>query len=338
MSERKPRLTLLCGLSASGKSQYIENITWIKEDIREEDKSVVLSTDNLRKEICGSVEDQSMNGVVFQKFHNLIRSNLKNGMDVFAEATNITMESRRSILNVIKGIDCEKVFVVIVKPIDECKKDNIDREHPVPGYVIDKQARKFQIPFLEEGWDKIEFVDHITDINRYIFKIENKWVPEEYNDFDQKNPYHMESLGKHMTDAYDFSKKIHNDYSVLVATKYHDMGKLYTQTFDEDGVAHYYGHENIGAYMMLVYEVANQHCLFVNHNIGDIAFYINYHMLPFQWKPISECDNKWIKIMGHKKYENLWSLHIADSVASKREKGLSEALKAKRGFDNEFDL
>ena len=105
MSERKPRLTLLCGLSASGKSQYIENITWIKEDIREENKSVVLSTDNLRKEICGSVEDQSMNGVVFQKFHNLIRSNLKNGMDVFAEATNITMKSRRAILNIIKGID-----------------------------------------------------------------------------------------------------------------------------------------------------------------------------------------------------------------------------------------
>lgn len=338
MSVRKPRLTLLCGLSASGKSQYIENITWIKEDIREEDKSVVLSTDNLRKEICGSVEDQSMNGIVFQKFHNLIRSNLKNGMDVFAEATNITMKSRRSILNVIKGIDCEKVCVVIVKPIDECKKDNIDREHPVPDYVIEKQARKFQIPFLEEGWDKIQFVDHIHNKDKYNYRLESTWIPEIYNDFDQKNPYHMESLGKHMTDAYDFSKKIHNDYLVSVAAKYHDMGKLYTQTFDGNGVAHYYGHENIGAYMMLVYEVANQHSLFVNHNIGDIAFYINYHMLPFQWKPISECDNKWIKIMGHKKYENLWSLHIADLVASKREKGLSEALKAKRGFDNEFDL
>ena len=228
--------------------------------------------------------------------------------------------------------------MVIVKPIGECKKDNIDREHPVPGHVIDKQARKFQIPFLEEGWDEIKFVDHIHNKDKYNYRLENTWIPEIYNDFDQKNPYHMESLGKHMTDAYDFSKKIHNDYSVLVATKYHDMGKLYTQTFDENGVAHYYGHENIGAYMMLVYEVANQHSLFVNHNIGDIAFYINYHMLPFQWKPISECDNKWIKIMGHKKCENLWSLHIADLVASKREKGLSEALRAKRGFDNEFDL
>ena len=100
-----------------------------------------------------------------------------------------------------------------------------------------------------------------------------------------------------------FQKKIHNDYSVLVATKYHDMGKLYTQTFDERMVWHnYYGHENIGAYMMLVYEVANQHSLFVNHNIGDIAFYINYHMLPFQWKPNNtKTKTKWAKTLWIKK-------------------------------------
>lgn len=116
-----------------------------------------------------------------------------------------------------------------------------------------------------------------------------------------------------------FQKKIHSDYSVLVATKYHDMGKLYTQTFDEDGVAHYYGHENIGAYMMLVYEVANQHSLFVNHNIGDIAFYINYHVLPFQWNPNNtKTETKWVKRFGSKKYHNLWDMHIADLVASKR--------------------
>lgn len=333
MNKRKPRLTLLCGLSASGKSQHTSIVANNRNS-----ECIILSTDTLRANICGSVEDQSKNKEVFQTFHSLIAKYLKNGIDVVAEATNITMKSRRSILNVVKDINCEKVCVVIVKPIDECRKDNIGREHPVPDYVIDKQARKFQIPFIEEGWDKIEFVDHIEDKQGYIAEIESTWVPEVYNDFDQKNPYHMESLGKHMTDAYDFSKKIHNDYLVSVAAKYHDMGKLYTQTFDENGVAHYYGHENIGAYMMLVYEVANQYSLFANHNIGDIAFYINYHMLPFQWKPISECDNKWIKIMGHKKYENLWSLHIADLVASKREKGLSEALKAKRGFDNEFDL
>ena len=207
MSERKPRLTLLCGLSASGKSQHTSIVANNRNS-----ECIILSTDAIRANICGSVEDQSKNKEVFQTVHSLIAKYLKNGIDVFAEATNITMKSRRAILNIIKEIDCEKVCVVIVKPIDERKRDNVGREHPVPGHVIDKQARKFQIPFLEEGWDKIEFVDHITDINRYIFKIENKWVPEEYNDFDQKNPYHMESLGKHMTDAYDFSKKIHNDY------------------------------------------------------------------------------------------------------------------------------
>lgn len=297
MSARKPRLTLLCGLSASGKSQHTSIVANNRNS-----ECIILSTDAIRANICGSVEDQSKNKEVFQTFHSLIAKYLKNGIDVVAEATNITMKSRRSILNVIKGIDCEKVCVVIVKPIGECKLDDSLREHPVSEYVIDKQARKFQIPFREEGWDKIEFIDHIEDKQGCVAEIESTWVPEIYNDFDQKNPYHMESLGKHMTDAYDFSKKIHNDYSVSVATKYHDMGKLYTQTFDEDGVAHYYGHENIGAYMMLVYEVANQHSLFVNHNIGDIAFYINYHMLPFQWKlNNTKTETKWAKRFGSKK-------------------------------------
>lgn len=332
MSERKPRLTLLCGLSASGKSQYTSIVANNRNS-----ECIILSTDTLRANICGSVEDQSKNKEVFQTFHSLIAKYLKNGIDVVAEATNITMKSRRSILNVIKGIDCEKVCVVIVKPIGECKLDDSLREHPVSEYVIDKQARKFQIPFREEGWDKIEFIDHIEDKQGCVAEIESTWVPEIYNDFDQKNPYHMESLGKHMTDAYDFSKKIHNDYSVSVATKYHDMGKLYTQTFDEDGVAHYYGHENIGAYMMLVYEVANQHSLFVNHNIGDIAFYINYHMLPFQWKPNNtKTETKWAKRFGSKKYHNLWDMHIADLVASKRkDKDIRTEILENRGRNDE---
>jgi hypothetical protein len=332
MSERKPRLTLLCGLSASGKSQHTSIVANNRNS-----ECIILSTDAIRANICGSVEDQSKNKEVFQTFHSLIAKYLKNGIDVFAEATNITMKSRRAILNIIKEIDCEKVCVVIVKPIDECKRDNVGREHPVSEYVIDKQARKFQIPFREEGWDKIEFIDHIEDKQGCVAEIESTWVPEVYNDFDQKNPYHMESLGKHMTDAYDFSKKIHNDYSVLVATKYHDMGKLYTQTFDEDGVAHYYGHENIGAYMMLVYEIANQHSLFVNHNIGDIAFYINYHMLPFQWKPNgTKTETKWAKRFGSKKYHNLWDMHIADLIASKRkDKDVYTEILENQGRDDE---
>lgn len=338
MSERKPKLTLLCGLSASGKSHYISTAAKYCGN-----KVAAISTDVIRKNICGSVEDQSKNGEVFQTFHSLIAEYLKAGIDVVAEATNITMKSRRSILNMVKDIDCEKVCIVIVKPINECRRDNIDREHPVPNYVIEKQARKFQIPFPEEGWDKIEFIDHINDINRYIYKIENTWVPEIYNNFDQKNPYHLESLGKHMVDAYDFARNhgLHKDKdsAMIMATKYHDMGKLYTQTFDEDGIAHYYGHENIGAYMMLVYEVANQYSLFKTCNVGDIAFYINYHMLPFQWKPDnSKVEEKWAKRFGATKYYNLLDMHIADLAASQREKGLSKALYTKRGFDNEFDL
>lgn len=140
----KPTLTVLCGLSGSGKSQYIRRHNKVVN-------AIVISTDDIREELCGAVEDQSRNGEVFQEFHKRIRQNLKEGHDVFAEATNITMKSRRAILNTVKEIDCEKICVVIVKPFAQCKRDNLYRVHPVPEHVIEKQVLKFQIPFKEEG-------------------------------------------------------------------------------------------------------------------------------------------------------------------------------------------
>ncbi len=63
MSERKPRLTLLCGLSASGKSQYINTVS---QDSGNE--VVTISTDGIRANICGSVEDQSKIKKYFRHF------------------------------------------------------------------------------------------------------------------------------------------------------------------------------------------------------------------------------------------------------------------------------
>lgn len=55
------------------------------------------------------------------------------------------------------------------------------------------------------------------------------------------------------------------------AALFHDYGKLFTQSFDEYGEAHYYNHENVGAYL---YAAANP-----NYIGLATAFYINYHMM-----------------------------------------------------------
>ena len=64
------------------------------------------------------------------------------------------MKSRRAIIENIKGINCHKIVYLIPKPFRQCKIDNLGRQHPVPEEVLDGQLRKFQIPFMEEGFDE----------------------------------------------------------------------------------------------------------------------------------------------------------------------------------------
>ena len=74
----QPKLIVLCGLSASGKST-------IGREIANENNCVIISPDNIRGEICeGGVIDQSKNDEVFKIFHRRIKDNLKNGNNVIA--------------------------------------------------------------------------------------------------------------------------------------------------------------------------------------------------------------------------------------------------------------
>lgn len=61
MHKRIPRLIVMVGLSASGKSSYAKELE--KENPT---NTIVISSDAIREEICGSVEDQSKNGEVFR--------------------------------------------------------------------------------------------------------------------------------------------------------------------------------------------------------------------------------------------------------------------------------
>ena len=144
----KPTLTILVGISASGKSTQAKNLAI-------ERNAIIVSSDAIRGELS-TVEDQSNNVEVFKIFHHRIKAGLMNGYNVIADATNITIKSRRSIIESVKNIDCDIVGIVIDKPIDRCIEDNINRPHPVPEYVIRRQFNNFQMPTLNEGFDIIK--------------------------------------------------------------------------------------------------------------------------------------------------------------------------------------
>lgn len=149
----KPTLWVLVGLSGSGKSTVASQIAKYNPN------TVIISTDAIREELCGNCEDQRRNKDVFNIFYKRIRKNLKNNKNVIADATNITASSRYAILLRISELNVHKSCIVISKPFEQCKEDNVHREHSVPDAVLEKQYKKFCLPTLEENWDEILFYD-----------------------------------------------------------------------------------------------------------------------------------------------------------------------------------
>ena len=134
--------------------------------------------------------------------------------------------------------------------------------------------------------------------------------------FDQKNPHHTMDLNEHCSFTYDKFKLI-KEYvwtEYPFAARLHDIGKLFTQKFDENGVAHYYQHENVGCYYLLSnMESIKRHRDYSDEELLNILFLINYHMMPMSWEN-EKTKNKWRKRFGEYKYELLMRFHECDKT------------------------
>lgn len=294
----KPKLTVLCGIQGSGKSTYARN-----------QKVEVVSSDAIRKEFPGIKNDTT-----FQKVYERINQYLKEGKDVILDATDITNKSRRQVFQNVKE-PCIKECLIFNTPYNTCiervkERNNNVNSHKVPEEVVEKYYQSFQIPFYEEGWDKIDLVNKV-DIKEADSNMTKLFTAA--NGFNQRNKHHTQDLGQHLESTGKYLKdKTVSD--ILISAGYaHDLGKLFTQTVGKDGQCHYYSHENVGTYNLM--------CISGYYNLDDTLnidktlewlFYINYHMII---KDImsEKSKNKWKNIFGDIKYRNLELLHEADS-------------------------
>lgn len=296
-------LKFICivGISASGKSTQAKILA-------EQYNANIHSSDGLREELYGDVSDQTHNEEVFKELHKRVKQDLLGGNSVVYDATNINIKARRSVLENIKKIDCTKIAYVMTKSVEKCIEDNIYRATPVPHHVIKRQHTNFQIPFKGEGFDEIMLHKH--DENFYYDK--NR-IQKSMVSFDQKTKWHIYDLLTHCNKCAEELSKENAERILIETAKIHDYGKLFCQTIGEDGNCHYYQHENIGAYSLL-------QCLdcfdsYTDDEISDILFYVNYHMMPFAWKN-EKTHNKYRKLFGERKYNNLLVFNEADKIAS----------------------
>lgn len=301
----KPTLYVLCGLQGSGKSTYAKHF---QRAMNGDEAIVIASSDEVRKQY-----PDAKNETVFQFVYQMANDALADGKSVIIDATNITIKSRRQVFANIK-VDCEKICVVFCTPYKECVKRVQARnalsvatgDHIVPLDVLERYYKSFEVPFKEEGWDNIWFSGFMrfkedTGSDAEIIAR----LVKRADGFDQQNKHHTQDLGDHMRATGDFlARQYPKELAVVRAGYLHDVGKLFTQTFGEDGQAHYYSHANVGAY-----EILSR--VFMQTDWLDVIFYVNYHMHLYNIQS-DKAEKKWERIFGYEKWQMLKMLHEAD--------------------------
>lgn len=316
MAETK--LVLMVGISGSGKSTMAEVLKQKYNFVTGID-TIIVSSDALRKELLGDEDNQSQNNRIFDELRKRINNNLSK-KNVIVDATNLTIKSRRSILAIGKQFpECEKIAIVMITPINVAKFQNKQRDRIVPDYIIDLQVARFEIPFYEEGFDKIELTG--GDFKNFSPLPLKKWMTEEdsvyclMKGFDQKTKHHKYTLEKHCELCAEKIKELSHDIVLYRAAQIHDVGKVFTGKPKEDGSGdyRYIGHHNVGAYTLL------QNLVLIGFysydNILKCLFYINYHMLPF-FIETDKAKKKWESIMGKENLDRLFLFNQCDRYAS----------------------
>lgn len=305
-------LTVMCGLQASGKSTIAKNLS-------KSLNSIVVSSDEIRKEYPGYSNEK-----IFREVFKRINEYLKENKNVILDATNITIKMRKHIFNNIKE-PCIKQCYIVNTPYNVCverleKRNKEKTQKEVPLEALKKYFESFEIPFYEEGWDKI--IVHNIPTQEYSEKVLDSYL-KMAEGFNQQNKHHTQDLGTHLKCTGDYLKNNCLNYVLIKAGYYHDIGKLFTQTIGKDKQAHYYNHANVGAYNLLcscgMYDLyvdikGNKLYTYRVKDVLDWLFYINYHMHLYNLTT-DKSINKWKKIFGEIKYNNLMLLHEADKMS-----------------------
>lgn len=260
------------GLPASGKSYYYGEML--------HEKLLLISSNNIRELVYGDINDQSHNSEVFNLMFNRTVAALKNDYDVYYDATNISRRRRmgfiKSIRQSVKGV--KVVGLIFAIPYTEVFSRNKKRDRQVPKDVITRMLKSFEVPSYEEGFDGLKV------INSGAFDIKDNTFWDLLNETSHNNPHHSLSIGEHMLKAVNLyiEEACEYDSTIAAAIHYHDIGKLFCKTFknfkgEKTDVAHYYGHENVSAYMYLSSSTGTDRDLY-------IALLINHHMDFFKEK------------------------------------------------------
>lgn len=127
--------------------------------------------------------------------------------------------------------------------------------------------------------------------------------------FSQQNPYHEKDLFFHTMDVLD---NVRDDLVLRLAALFHDSGKLYTKTVDENNIGHFYGHSELS------FEIARDNLRrlrYSNNTIELVALLCKKHMIDTR-NITKKGIRKLISLFGKENIYYLIELQRADSSST----------------------
>lgn len=147
----KKILILMCGVSASGKSTIAYNLA----QYLEEQKSIIISMDNIREEMFGTRKCQDRGDEVYAQSVEDTLWAFERFNIVIYDATNRTRKARKKLVQTIhKYYDCLVYCVFMNTPLDIAldRNSNRDESIQVPPAVIHRMYDTLQPPTEEEKY------------------------------------------------------------------------------------------------------------------------------------------------------------------------------------------
>ena len=298
---KSPLLIVMVGLPGSGKSFIAKQLAEVNDDIS------IVSSDAIREEFYGDANDQSHNDKVFRIVNKRLKEGLIAEKKVILDATNISKKRRKALLRDLKYP--KSMAIVMAVPEYICKKRDEERDRHVGPDVINRMIKNWCPPHYSEGFDFISIVyDYDNSANFYnpILALESAVQ------IGHDNPHHSLSIGGHMLKAGELIQeefKAGCPFYLYAAALLHDIGKPYVKSYGEDGVAHYYNHQNYGSYLGLFYA---DYMKFSLEETLDFINIIYYHMEPLlSWKRSEKAHARAIEELGSL-YNDIMKVHKAD--------------------------
>ena len=138
-------LTLMVGPTGAGKTSLLGSFD---PDIKRRRlsrydlgiiPSHIVSSDQLREELCGDFKDQSKNTQVFTALHNIAKARIQSGLDCVVDATNLHRRDRRAVIDACNATRVR--YIVLDRPLND-KLQTAGWRNSVPG-LIEKHHQRF---------------------------------------------------------------------------------------------------------------------------------------------------------------------------------------------------